>query len=114
MKIIGNSKEPGVTIIGSDAIIEGGITAKGDVRIDGQLKGNVLVGGVFFQGEKSEITGNVKAKEITLAGIVHGNCECEGKLVLEKSAVLNGDFAAHKLVVEEGAKFSGSGKVKQP
>ncbi|MCX6149397.1 MAG: polymer-forming cytoskeletal protein [Ignavibacteriales bacterium] len=96
-----------VSIISKGVNIEGKLKSDGNVRIDGIIRGDVLVQGNLTLGETSEVTGEIKAENITLSGKIIGTVSANEKLVLEAKAVLKGDMIAKILVVEPGARFDG-------
>ncbi len=100
-----------VTIISSGVVIEGKLSSKGNVRVDGIVKGDVNVTGNVTIGESGDINGQVNADIITVGGKVVGKLNAKEKVVLEGKAVLKGDLIAKILVVEAGAKFDGNSKM---
>jgi cytoskeletal protein CcmA (bactofilin family) len=105
-KLNGDTLED-VSIISKGVNIEGKLKSEGNVRIDGIIRGDVLVSGNLTLGETSEITGELKAENITLSGRVTGTVTANEKIVLEARGVLKGDLIAKVLVVEPGALFDG-------
>jgi cytoskeletal protein CcmA (bactofilin family) len=102
-----------VTIISSGVVIEGKLSSKGNVRVDGIVKGDVNVTGNVTIGESGDINGQVNADVITVGGKVVGKLNAKEKVVLEGKAVLKGDLVAKILVVEAGAKFDGNSKMDE-
>jgi cytoskeletal protein CcmA (bactofilin family) len=102
-----------VTIISSGVVIEGKLSSKGNVRVDGIVKGDVNVTGNVTIGESGDINGQVNADVITVGGKVIGKLNAKEKVVLEGKAVLKGDLIAKILVVEAGAKFDGNSKMDE-
>lgn len=102
-----------VTIISSGVIIEGKLSSKGNVRVDGTVKGDVNVTGNVTIGETGDINGQVNADIISVGGKVVGKLNAKEKVVLESKAVLKGDLVAKILVVEAGAKFDGNSKMDE-
>jgi len=102
-----------VTIISSGVVIEGKLSSKGNVRVDGTVKGDVNVTGNVTIGESGDINGQVNADVITVGGKVVGKLNAKEKVVLEGKAVLKGDLVAKILVVEAGAKFDGNSKMDE-
>ncbi len=96
-----------VTILSSVTGIEGNLYSKGNVRVDGIVKGNITTEGNLTLGEQSEVTGDAVAKNITLCGKFKGQLNSSEKLVIEKTADLQGDLFAKVLIIQEGAKFNG-------
>jgi cytoskeletal protein CcmA (bactofilin family) len=112
-----NKGDEQVTIIGTGVVIEGKLSSTGDVRIDGNVKGDIKANGNVTVGETGEVDGQIYAEVITLGGKVLGSINAKDKLVLESKASLKGDIVTKILVVEAGAKFDGKssmGEVKEP
>jgi len=112
-----NKGDEQVTIIGTGVVIEGKLSSTGDVRIDGNVKGDIKANGNVTVGESGEVDGQVYADIITLGGKVTGSINAKDKLVLESKAALKGDIVTKILVVEAGAKFDGKssmGDSKEP
>jgi cytoskeletal protein CcmA (bactofilin family) len=87
--------------------IQGDLNAKGDVRIDGELRGNIHSTGRVALGSKSKVTGNVICQFADVGGHIQGNVEAES-LTLRAHCRINGDIKTSRLIVEEGAQFSGA------
>ncbi len=116
-KLKNNKGDEIVTIIGTGVIIEGKLSSTGDVRIDGNVKGDIKATGNVTVGESGEVDGQINADIITLGGKVMGSVNAKDKLVLESKAALKGDIVTKILVVEAGAKFDGKssmGDSKEP
>lgn len=95
-------------VIGRDAEIKGTLTSSGILRVDGKVDGEIIHKGDVAIGESGEITADVKATNITVAGLVNGNIEVTGKLELLPTARVIGDVSAASLVIGEGAVFKGA------
>ncbi|HPN39220.1 MAG TPA: polymer-forming cytoskeletal protein [Melioribacteraceae bacterium] len=100
--------EHDVTILSSVTGIEGNLYSKGNVRVDGIVKGNITTEGNLTLGEQSEVIGDAVAKNITLCGKFKGKLNSSDKIVIEKTANLEGDLIAKVLIIQEGAKFTGN------
>ena len=103
-----NSTSTDISILSAGVKIEGRIYSQGNMRIDGQIRGDIVVNGNLTMGDTSDIEGEVKAKNVTVSGKVHGLLTVNEKLILESTSKLVGDLNAKILVVEEGAKFEGN------
>ncbi len=88
--------------------IQGHINSPGDIRVDGQVKGNMTVGGKLVVGPTGTIDGNVKASEATISGRVIGKLEIKGLTTFSQSANVQAEMHTGKLSVETGAQFSGT------
>lgn len=97
-----------VNIIGQGTVIEGGLEAKSDVRISGKVIGNVRVEGKTVVTPEGVVEGEVRSSHADIAGRIEGEVFVEERLVLKDSAVVNGNIHTAKLVIEDGARFSGT------
>ncbi|MEO0415471.1 MAG: polymer-forming cytoskeletal protein, partial [Verrucomicrobiota bacterium] len=60
------------------------------------------------------IVGNINTRSVTVFGKIDGNITVTDRCVLRQNATLNGDVAAQKLSIEEGAVFMGTSTVGGP
>ncbi len=97
-----------VNIIGHGTVIEGGLKAQSDVRISGKVIGNVNVEGKTVVTPEGVVEGEVRSTHADIAGRIEGELFVQERLVLKESAVVEGNIHTAKLVIEDGAKFSGS------
>jgi len=102
-----NIAKDSVTIISEGVKLDGNLISKGNIRIDGLIKGDVQAEGNITIGDHGEITGEIKAQVIIVGGKVIGTVTAGEKVVLEASSNLKGDLVTKILVVEEGAVFDG-------
>ena len=58
-------------------------------------------------GPTGELEASISARTITIEGKVEGNVSAEEQVVLRSSAWVQGDIAAPRLVLEDGARFRG-------
>lgn len=97
-----------VNIIGQGTVIEGGLKASSDVRISGKVIGNVNVEGKTVVTPEGVVEGEVRSSHADIAGKIDGELFVSERLVLKSSAVVEGDIHTGKLVIEDGAKFTGT------
>ncbi|MHB1452879.1 MAG: bactofilin family protein [Saccharofermentanales bacterium] len=96
------------TIIGSTVIIDGPITTRRAIRVDGVVHGGVTTRANIFTGPDSVINGDVVGRNMTLCGVVNGNVRASGRVIITSRAKISGDLSMKHLVVDEGALFNGS------
>ncbi|MCF8008687.1 MAG: polymer-forming cytoskeletal protein [Halanaerobiales bacterium] len=101
------SKEDINTIFGQQTIVDGKLTTKGSIRIEGEMKGTIIAEGDVFIGESGEVNSNIEARNIVIAGNVEGNVTAKEKLEILAAGRLEGNIKSKRLVIEEGAKFIG-------
>jgi cytoskeletal protein CcmA (bactofilin family) len=97
-----------INVIGPDTTIEGGITSKGDIRIDGKLVGSIKTIAKLVLGPSGVIEGDLDVKSADISGKIIGNITVSEILYLKASSKITGDIKTGKLVVESGGEFNGS------
>ena len=97
-----------VNMIGAGTTINGDVQSKGDIRVDGTLKGSVTTEGKVVLGKEGVIEGDVVCKNADISGILNAKIAVSQLLALKASAKLNGDITTNKLSIEPGAEFTGS------
>ncbi|NVJ70518.1 MAG: polymer-forming cytoskeletal protein [Alphaproteobacteria bacterium] len=93
------------SLIASDVQIEGNVTTKGELQLDGSITGDLVCGGLVM-GESGSVQGTIAADNVTIRGAVKGQIRARS-VRLEKSAVVEGDVIHESLSVEAGAKLTG-------
>ena len=92
--------------------IKGDIEAKGALRIDGTIEGNVKTPGKVVIGKEGSILGNLECENADIEGKLTGTLTVNGTLSLRSTAVIDGEVTATKLAVEPGAAFNASCSMK--
>jgi cytoskeletal protein CcmA (bactofilin family) len=88
--------------------INGEIQSKGDFRIDGKIVGKIDITGKLVLGDKGIVEGDIFCENANFSGLVTGKVEVKDTLVLTSTARIEGDIFVGKLVVEQGATFTGN------
>jgi len=92
------------TIIGEKISIEGSIQGKGDLVIDGSVKGSIdLEEHHLTVGPKGRVEADIHADNVTISGRMTGNIKAGGKVEICKYADFNGEIKAKRISVEDGA-----------
>lgn len=94
--------------INSDTVIEGSIKAKGNLRIDGVLKGELECQGRVVIGATGSVHGEIRCENAEIEGSIKANVIVSELLSLKGTAKVQGDIVTKKLAIEPGASFSGS------
>lgn len=108
-------KEPGSNQnrINEGTTIKGDIDSKGFFRIDGTIEGNVTTPSKVVLGRNGTINGNLTCENADIEGTLIGNLKVTSLLTLRSSAVIEGDVAVGKLIVETGAVFNATCAMKE-
>lgn len=94
-------------IIGKDTVIEGTLRSSGNVHVSGTVNGNIEVQGRTVVMPDGRVDGEVNSTTAEIGGRVHGQVAVKERLVLKATAVVEGDIRTGKLVIEDGATFTG-------
>ena len=91
----------------------GKLSFKDTVRIDGRFEGEISSENTLIVGETGSITANIRSQMIVISGEVHGEITASGQVVLHKTARVDGNIHTARLVVEDGAVFTGRIEMNQ-
>jgi len=97
-----------VNMIGAGTVITGDVYSKGDIRVDGTLKGSVTTEGKVVLGKEGVIEGDIECRDADVSGTIKAKISVSQLLSLKTTAKLNGDIITNKLSIEPGAEFTGS------
>lgn len=104
-----NDYRSDVAHIGKSVVVKGELSGSEDLYLDGEVEGSIeLRSHSLTIGPNGRVRANVFAKDIVIHGKVDGNVRGTDRVELKKSAVLNGDIATQRIVIEDGAYFKGS------
>jgi len=99
------------TIIGRTTTIQGTLVLLDSVRIDGRVVGNVESAPdckiAVAIGPTGEVTGDIKAHRVMVAGKVFGHIHAADRVEFQKDSLVQGDVSYGSIAVEHGAKLSG-------
>ena len=92
-----------ITFISADTKIGGDLTGDGEVRIDGEVGGDVH-GRRVSVGAEGVVIGDIHAEFADIAGTVRGRIEAFS-VSLARSAEVDGTITHNELDIEPGAKL---------
>ena len=96
-----------VTIVGTGARLEGNVISAGNLRIDGQVKGQINADGDVVLSPQSQVEADIRSQNVSVAGRFKGNILVKGKAHLARGGRVDGNITSKTLVVEEGGIFHG-------
>ena len=103
------SAPPGqANIIQQGTVLEGTVRSNGDVHISGKVIGRVEVKGKTVIMPGGEVEGEIDSGSARIGGRVKGQVSVRERLELNNTAVVEGDIHTKKLIIEDGATFTGS------
>ena len=104
-----------VAVIGRGMVIKGEIRSRESLHIDGEVEGSLYMHDCRLSVSRDgRVAANVKAGEIELMGVVHGDLEATSRITIRKGARLVGDLRAPGILIEEGAYVKGKIEIVNP
>lgn len=94
------------SIISTDLVVHGNLTATGDIQVDGTVEGDIRSQSLTI-GEKASINGEIVAEDIVIRGRVIGTIRGR-RVQLASTCHVEGDILHEALAVETGAFFEGN------
>ncbi len=95
--------------IGKSITISGDLTGEEDLVIEGKVEGKVtLPNNQLTIGSNGSVKAEVSAKSVVVIGRVAGDVRGAERVEIQGTGIVEGDVAAPKLVVAEGAVLNGS------
>lgn len=99
------SNSPVPSIISFGTKIKGNILGGDVIHIDGRMEGNIICEELII-GTKGQVVGQVRAKTLSLYGVLQGSVEAEN-IFIASNARLYGDALHQTIAIEPGAYVEG-------
>lgn len=97
-----------VSVIGPELVVTGNLETTGDLRIEGDVQGDVYAARLVV-GEQGRVVGDMVANEIEIAGVAQGTIR--GNTVTFRSgSQVEAEIMHRKLTIEQGAYFEGKSR----
>jgi cytoskeletal protein CcmA (bactofilin family) len=94
-------------LLGPGSVVEGKLSFKGQVRIEGMFTGEITTTDLLVVGETAKVSANINCGSVVVNGEVIGNIKASDSIELHKPARVKGDLAAPSLSIERGVVFEG-------
>lgn len=101
-------ERPTASVIGANLTIAGNLISKGEVRVDGNVEGDIE-GSYVIIGEQASISGGIIAEEVIIRGHVAGTVKSK-RVMLQSTCQVEGDIYHQALSIEQGAMFEGKSR----
>ena len=96
------------TYVASGSKFHGEVTGSAEVLIDGEMEGRLEVDSSVTIGQEGVFQGEVVAQAVRVEGKLQGNVRGRDLVEVTASGRLEGDIAAARVVIAEGAFFKGN------
>jgi cytoskeletal protein CcmA (bactofilin family) len=101
-----------MTLIGGGASVHGLLSAKGSVRVEGSVEGDIQDAMVVEVGKNGRVKGNIAGESISIAGEVEGDVIASRNVEILAGARLNGALRTPSLRVEDGATIEATCSIR--
>lgn len=99
--------------VGGGTVLSGEAIFKGMLRIDGHLTGRIgSEKGTLIVSSGGRVDADIEVATARINGIVNGDINASERLELGRTAVVHGNIQAPVLVIEQGAIFEGSCRMR--
>lgn len=102
---LSSAKSAGPSVISKALKITGQLESTEDIRIDGEVEGDIHGVGVTV-GNGAKVKGSVYGQTVELAGTIEGKIEAK-KVILTSTAHMSGDVIHQDIRIESGAYIDG-------
>jgi cytoskeletal protein CcmA (bactofilin family) len=96
-----------VTLGPRDRLI-GQLHIDGDVRLGGTVEGEIHATGDVEVDDEAKVNASLAGRDVSIRGHVSGPVTARKRLVVARSGSLMGDVRVARLVIQDGATFSGN------
>ncbi|MBX7196461.1 MAG: polymer-forming cytoskeletal protein [Sandaracinaceae bacterium] len=86
--------------------IEGQLRGRGDLRIDGPMRGAITIEGTVSVGPQAQITAPIRARRVDVSGEVVGDIEAS-HVAVRSGGWVTGDVRASTIAIDDGATLEG-------
>jgi cytoskeletal protein CcmA (bactofilin family) len=102
------------SLLAVGTVINGDISSDSDLRLDGNMQGNIVSQGKVILGNAAVLKGNIQCVNAEISGIVTGNVDAPEQLILRGQSKIEGAIRTSTLIVESGAVLNGACEMAQP
>ena len=95
------------SVIDQYSNFDGTYNSSRDLRVEGQVKGTIVVKGSLHIAQGANVDASVDADSISVAGELDGEITCRGRLELLPTGRVKGHITTQSLVIHEGAVYEG-------
>lgn len=94
--------------IGGGTRIRGRIAGDGDLTIEGEVEGEITLGGALTIAEGGKVTSEVvEAHSVTIGGTLDGSVNATGNVHALAGSRVRGNLRGNQVAIDDGAQFAG-------
>lgn len=93
--------------------IVGNIKSDGDIRVDGEIEGEIITSGRVVLGKSSVVNGTITSPNAEILGKFTGKLIIADTLSIRETANVEGEITTQKLAIDVNAMFNGTCNMSQ-
>ena len=100
------------TLIGAATVVEGDLRFKGGLRIDGEVRGNVIANegapSMLVLSARARVVGSVHAASVVVNGTIEGPVQADELIEVQPEARIRGSIRYRAIEIHQGAVIEGT------
>lgn len=96
------------TVIGPGIRVNGRVQGEEDLHVEGWVEGSIELSETLHVSPQGIVVAEVRARDVVVSGVVVGNVTAADSVTLNPGAKLKGDISAPRVIIADGAAFSGN------
>lgn len=101
-----------ITHIAPGSRVRGEISGPTELLVEGEVEGEIRIDAVVMIGTDGQVQGPITAQVVRIGGRVFGDVTAADRVEVAPSGTLEGNIAAPRIVIAEGAFFKGQVEMK--
>jgi cytoskeletal protein CcmA (bactofilin family) len=98
-------------LLGPGSVVEGKLSFKGPLRIDGTFTGEIATDDVLIIGAGAMVAADINCVSAVVSGELKGNIQASESVEMHGPARVKGDIATPSLMIGKGVIFDGLSKM---
>lgn len=95
-------------VIGPRITVRGALAGEEDLVVEGRIEGRVALVGHLIVAPGGVVEADVEVTSVEVRGNVTGDIVATRSILIERGAVVTGNVHAPRVMIHDGARFSGS------
>ena len=97
-----------MTHLGPSITFDGVLTCNESLRVDGEVRGDIVMRDAELTvGQTAKVDADIRGLRVLILGTVNGNVTAAERIELGASANVTGGLSANRVVIVDGARFTG-------
>jgi cytoskeletal protein CcmA (bactofilin family) len=102
------------SIISRDAVFDGNFMGEGDLKVEGEMRGDITCKGHVVITEGASVNAKVSATSVSAAGRLSGEVTCSERFEALPSAKITSQISTPRLIIQDGAAIDGQIHMQVP